>query len=140
VVDDSDLEPRALRCLGLNQVAGIGDVPDDGGGDPAADVALHQRLAQLDPEDLGRVDPAVDARDDVEVQERDERERGHVLPRAGGGEGLIAAGQPGDVGHGSMVGRAPRDGERQDCPISSGSCLSRLSPGQLLQECPSRPW
>ena len=42
----------ALWCLGLHQVAGVGDVPDDGGGDPAADVALHQGLAQLDPEDL----------------------------------------------------------------------------------------
>ena len=41
----ADLEVRALRCLGLHQVAGVGDVLDDGRGDPAPDVPLHERLA-----------------------------------------------------------------------------------------------
>ena len=45
VVNDRDLEVRALRCLGLHQVAGVGDVLDDGRSDPAPDVPLHERLA-----------------------------------------------------------------------------------------------
>jgi hypothetical protein len=39
VVDDRHLELRAFRGLGVDQVAGVGDVGDDGRGDPAADVA-----------------------------------------------------------------------------------------------------
>jgi hypothetical protein len=80
VVNDRDLEPRALGGLGLDQVGGVGDVPDHGRGHPAADVALHQGIAELDPEDLWRVDPAVDADDDVQPLPGQELERGHVPP------------------------------------------------------------
>jgi len=91
VVDGRDLEVRAFRGLGVDQVAGVGDVADDGRGDPAADVALDEGLAELDAEDLRRVDPAVDAGDDVQVQVRDEREPGHALACAGmAGEGPVA--------------------------------------------------
>jgi hypothetical protein len=48
VVNDRDLEVRVLGRLGVDQVADIGDVGDDGRGDPAANVALHDSLAQLD--------------------------------------------------------------------------------------------
>jgi len=34
-------------------------------------VALHERLAEPDPENLCRVNPAVNAGDDVQVQVRD---------------------------------------------------------------------
>ena len=44
---------------------------------------LHEGLAEPDAEDLGRVDPAVDAGDEVQVQVRDERESGHALAGAG---------------------------------------------------------
>jgi hypothetical protein len=75
-------------------------VGDDGRGDAAADVALHQGLAELDAEDLCRVDPAVDAGDDVQVQARDERQPGHALARAGiAGEGPVAVQERGDVRH-----------------------------------------
>jgi len=59
-------------------------------GDAAADVALHQVLAELDAEDLWQVDPAVDAGDDVQVRVRDEWQPGHTLARAGiPGEGPL---------------------------------------------------
>ena len=62
---------------------------------------LHEGLAELDTEDLCRVNPAVDADDDVQIQVRDERQRGHVLARAGiGGEGPVAVQERGDVRHG----------------------------------------
>jgi len=43
---------------------------------------LDEGLAEPDAEDLRRVDPAVDAGDDVQVQVRDEREPGPALARA----------------------------------------------------------
>ena len=98
VVDDRDLEVRAFRRLAVDQVTSVGDVADHGRSDAAADVALHEGLAELDPEDLRRVDPAVDAGDDVQVQVRDEREPGHALARAGiAGERPVAVQQRGDV-------------------------------------------
>jgi hypothetical protein len=128
VVDDRDLEPRALRRLGLHQVAGVGDVPYDGRGDPAPDIALNQRFTQPDPENLGRVDPAVDARDDVQVQERDEWKRGHVQARVSTGEGPVTVKKRSDVGHEPIVRHRRGDGERQNCRISQGFCLSPTSP------------
>ena len=80
VVNDRDLEP------------------DDGRGYAAADVPLHERLAQLDLESLRRIDPAVDAGDDVEVQPREERCR-HVLADARAGERLVAVKKRSDVRH-----------------------------------------
>jgi hypothetical protein len=100
VVNDRYLKPRALGSLGLDQVGGVSDVPDHGRGHPAADVALHESIAELDPEDLRRVDPAVDADDDVEALPRQERERGHVLPGVGIGEHAVAVKEVADVGHG----------------------------------------
>jgi hypothetical protein len=99
-VNDRDLEPRALGGLGLDQVGGVGDVLDHGRGHPAADVALHEGIADLDPEDLRRVDPAVDADDDVEALPRQKRERGHVPPGVGAGERAVAVEEVIDVGHG----------------------------------------
>ena len=67
VVDDCDLEVRAFQCLGIDQVTGVGDVLDDGRGDPAADVALYEGLAEPDAENLRRTDSAVGTGDDVEI-------------------------------------------------------------------------
>ena len=81
VMDDRDLEVGAFGGLGFDQIAGAGDIPDDRLVDTAADVALDEGLAEPDAEDLRRVNPAVDAGDDVQVQVRDEREPGHALAR-----------------------------------------------------------
>jgi hypothetical protein len=80
----------------------VGDVVDDGMSYPASYVALHEGLAQFDPEDLRWVAPAVDAGEDVKVLPREERERGHVSPGAGLGEGAFAVERLLDVGHGMI--------------------------------------
>jgi hypothetical protein len=77
VVNDRDLKVGAFGGLGVDQVTGAGDVGDDRRGDPPADVALDEGLAEPDAEDLRRVDPAVDAGDDVQVQVRDELRAPH---------------------------------------------------------------
>jgi hypothetical protein len=97
VVDDRDLEPRTLRCLGFHQVADVRDVPDDRGRDPAPDIALDHGLAHSEAESLGRVDSGVDARDDVQAQEREERKRRHVEAGVGGSEGPVTVKERSDV-------------------------------------------
>jgi hypothetical protein len=45
VVNDRDLEIRAFGCFGVDQVAGVGDVLDDGRGDPGWQTVLPAATA-----------------------------------------------------------------------------------------------
>jgi hypothetical protein len=49
VVNDRDLEVPAFWCLGVDQVAGVGDVPDDGRGDPAPMLRCTRASPSLIP-------------------------------------------------------------------------------------------
>jgi inner membrane transporter RhtA len=89
VVNDGKLEPVGVGRLDLVQVADPGDVLDHGRGDAPADVAPDDRVAELEPEDAGRVNPRVDAGDHVHLPVRDEGDGGHPVLQIRPGEGLV---------------------------------------------------
>ena len=141
VMNDRHLEPGARRRLGLYQVADVGDVADDGPGYPAADVPLDERLAQLDLESLRRIDPAVEAGDDVQVQPREERNgmfwrasvRANASLRSKSGARLDIAGLP------SLTGANWRTWPRLRMGMASvpGRCTRRwprVPVGQPMEE------
>ena len=61
VVDDSDLEETVRKDLSAEQLPGevgeVGDVVDDGRGDPSPGVTDDDSVAELEPEDDRGVDP-----------------------------------------------------------------------------------
>src|SRR5262245_29395644 len=88
-----DPSVRTRWCYQREPRAGLREMPSRrlrdsaaaGGGEhvpPSPGETLDEGLAEPDAEDLRRVDPAVDAGDDVQVQVRDEREPGPALARA----------------------------------------------------------
>ena len=86
--------------LGVDQVAGVGDVLDDRRRDPPARIARDQRFPELQPQVLLGIDTTVHAAHDEQAGTREEGEPRCVLPRIGGGEPLIAFEQRRQVGHG----------------------------------------
>ena len=104
-MDDRELEPVGVGRLDLVQVADPGDVLDGSRGDAPADVALHDRVPELEPEDAGRVDPRVDAGDDVHLPVGDEGDRRHPVLEIRPGEGLVALQQLVEVSHKENVAR-----------------------------------
>src|SRR6202007_1396043 len=89
VWNDGDLKVGACRCLGLDEVADVGDVPKHSRGYPAPDVPCHYRLPEPDAEELRRIDAAVDARHYVQAQAREERDW-HIEARVGARERFVA--------------------------------------------------
>jgi inner membrane transporter RhtA len=89
VVDDGKLEPVGVGRLDLVQVADPGDVLDDGRGDAPADIAPDDGVSELEPEDAGRVNPGVNAGDDVYLPVGDEGDGGHPALQIRPGEGLV---------------------------------------------------
>ena len=68
VVDDRDLEERPLADRPFGELGDEGDVLDHRRRDPAAGIAEHQRVAQVEAEEVRRVGPRVDAGDDEEAE------------------------------------------------------------------------
>jgi hypothetical protein len=93
VVHHHHFEPVSVRCLGLVQVADPGEVLDHRRGHPASHVAGDDRVAEFQAEDLSRVDSGIDAREDVNLLVRDERDLGNAVLGAGRGEGGVIAQQ-----------------------------------------------
>jgi len=89
VVDDRKLEPVGVGRLDLVQVADPGDVLDHGRGDAPADTAPDDGVAELEPEDAGRVNPGIDAGNDVDLPVGDEGDRGHAVLEVCLSEGLV---------------------------------------------------
>jgi len=100
VVDDRDLEQAVIGELPREQLPGeereVGQVLDDGLGDPSARVADDGRLAEPESEGYRGVNPVVQAgHDDHLGGGRAERYGG-----VGAGELLVALEQRGEPGHG----------------------------------------
>ena len=87
VVDDGDLEQRAVGQCGLCELTDEGDVVDHLRGDAPADVADDRRVAEAEVEEVRGVDARVQAGDHEQAQVG---EGDGAVVAAGGGEGTIA--------------------------------------------------
>ncbi|MGH8963077.1 MAG: hypothetical protein ACRDWT_18130 [Jatrophihabitantaceae bacterium] len=96
-MDDGDFEPVGVGRLVLVQVADPGEVLDDRRSDPAAEITGDDGLAELDTEHGCRLHPRVDAGDDIQLLERNERDRGDRTLGVGGGELFVALQVDGEV-------------------------------------------
>ena len=92
VVHHRQLEPVRVRRLRLVQVADPGEILDHRWRHPAAHGAGHDRVAEFQAEDLSRVDPGIDAGEDVHLLVRDERDLGNPVLGAGPGEAFQRGG------------------------------------------------
>ena len=72
VVDDRDLEERPVGDRAFGELGDESDVVDHLRRDPAAGVAEHQRVAEVEAEEVRRVGPRVDAGDDEQPQLRED--------------------------------------------------------------------
>jgi hypothetical protein len=87
LVDDGDVEQGTLGHHALGDLTDEGDIVDHLRRDPPAHVADHDRIAQFEAEEVGRVDARIEAGD------HEQAERGHdngTLMAAGGGECAVA--------------------------------------------------
>jgi hypothetical protein len=87
VVDDSDLEQRSFRHDVLGELPDEGDVLDHLRRDAPAAVADDHRVAEVEAEHVGRVDPRVEASNHEQAQGGED---GGALVAAGAGEGVVA--------------------------------------------------
>ena len=101
VVDHGDLEQRAVGQHVLGDLGDERDVVDHLMRDPPADIVHHDRITQLEAEEVRRVDPRIEAGDheQAEVGEDD-----GALMSPGGREGAVARERGVDVGHPRLVG------------------------------------
>lgn len=65
---------------GLHQVTDVGQVRYDRVGHPSADCAIHNRVAELQSGEVSGAGPRVDAGDDEQTRERQERQARGVAP------------------------------------------------------------
>ena len=86
-MDHGDLEQRAVGQHALGDLADERDVVDHLGGDPAADVAHDDRVAEAEAEEVRGVDARVEAGDHEQAQGGEDD---GALVAAGGGEGAVA--------------------------------------------------
>src|SRR5262249_47684555 len=129
VLDDGDLKAAGGEGLPTEQLPGevgeVGDVLDDGLGDPAAGVADDDGVAELEPEDDPRVGPVVQAAEDEQLRGGRAERRGGVA----GGELLVAVEQRGYPGHDGPVpfrgGYQERAGA--EVPTPCRSAMSRIA-------------
>ena len=97
VVDHGDLEQWAVGDHVLGDLNDEGDIVDHLSGDPPADVANDDRVAEAEAEKVRRVDTGIEARDHEQPQVgKDEG----ALVAARGGEGVVALERRIDVGRG----------------------------------------
>ena len=105
VVDDRDFEEPLSGDLAAEQLPSqegqVGDVIDDGLGDPPTRVADDDGVAEREPEDDRGVDPVVEAGDDDRLRGRRAEGRRSV----GAGELVVALEQGVQPGHGGSFPR-----------------------------------
>src|SRR5262245_17187808 len=103
VVDDRDLEETVRKDLLAEQLPGqvgeVGDVVDDGLGDPSSGVADDHSLAEPEAEHDRGVYPVVEAGDDEHLR----RGRAECHGGVGAGELLVTLEQWGHPGHGGSL-------------------------------------
>src|SRR5205823_2048155 len=86
VVDDSDLEQRPVRHDVLGELPDERDVLDYLRRNTPAAVADDDRVAEVEAEEMGRVDPRVEASDHEQAQGGED---GGALVAAGDSEGVV---------------------------------------------------